>query len=63
MLLIQQKGAFVQDKRAWSVGGGAENRTPVHGESLVRLYKLSRCSGLEAARRNDGRCSLESVRS
>ena len=44
-------------------GGGAENRTPVHSESLVRLYKLSQCSGLKFARRNDLRCVLESVQS
>ena len=42
-------------------GGGAENRTPVHSESLVRLYKLSQCSGLKIDRRIDVRRNLESV--
>ena len=36
-------------------GGGAENRTPVHTGSPVRLYKLSRCSVLRASQCNDER--------
>lgn len=36
--------------RAGSIGGGAENRTPVHTKSSTRLYKLSWRSGFGADR-------------
>ena len=37
--------------------GGAENRTPVHTRSSMRLYKLSRRSAFGGARLADERCA------
>lgn len=41
----------------FSCGGGAENRTPVHTRSSMRLYKLSRRSAFGGARLADERCA------
>ena len=42
-------------------GGGAENRTPVHGRKSRGVYRLSRCSSRKATRHTDKRGDLPPV--
>ncbi len=46
---------------ASSFGGGAENRTPVHGRKSRGVYRLSRCSSRKATRHTDKRGDLPPV--
>ena len=46
-----------------TLGGGAENRTPVHESSLIGVSKLSRWFGLECLARSDTLAAFQPVRS
>lgn len=46
---------------ASSFGGGAENRTPVHGRKSRGVYRLSRCSSRKVTRHTDKRGDLPPV--
>jgi len=46
-----------------TIGGGAENRTPVHESPLIGISKLSRWFGLGRFARSDTLAASQPVRS
>ena len=66
--LLQDRGhknnpwpAVMQVRGMSCAGGGAENRTPVHGRKSRGVYRLSRCSSRKATRHTDKRGDLPPV--